>query len=116
MSAVTREAEHLFERMTRQEKERTYEKLWDDLNGDFPGIKSTPGVCGGVPRIGNHRIPVWSIWNARRLGISDKEILSGYPGLTSEDLQNAYRYAREHLEETERLIAENEFDDEVLAD
>ena len=38
-----------------------------DLDDAFPGIESTPGVCGGEPCIVRTRIPVWTLEQARRL-------------------------------------------------
>lgn len=73
-----------------------------------PGIYSTPGVCGGDPCVGRTRIPVWSLQNSRRLGIGDEDLLRDYPSLTSADLDNAWRYAEAHADETDRLIRLNE--------
>lgn len=74
----------------------------------FPGIESTPGVCGGEPCIVRTRIPVWLLVQARRLGTGESELLRAYPTLRAEDLANAWVYARGHAEEMDRQIANNE--------
>ena len=42
------------------------------------GIESTPGVCGGDPRIAGTRIPVWTLEHYRRLGLSEARILDAF--------------------------------------
>jgi len=79
-----------------------------DLGNTFPGIESTPGVCGGAARIGRTRIPVWGLVQARRLGTSETELLRWYPTLRAEDLANAWAYFRAHREEIEEQIRKNE--------
>jgi uncharacterized protein (DUF433 family) len=79
-----------------------------DLSDAYPGIESRPGVCGGEPCIVRTRIPVWVLEQARRLGVSEAELLHSYPTLRAEDLSNAWAYARSHREEINRQIGENE--------
>jgi uncharacterized protein (DUF433 family) len=79
-----------------------------DLGDAFPGIESTPGVCGGEARIVRTRIPVWVLEQARRLGVSEADLLCSYPTLRAEDLVHAWAYVRAHREEIERQIWENE--------
>jgi uncharacterized protein (DUF433 family) len=82
--------------------------LAQDLGDTFPGIESTPGVCGGAPRIVRTRIPVWVLVQARRLGVSEAELLRWYPTLRAEDLANAWAYFQAHQEEIEQQIRKNE--------
>lgn len=72
------------------------------------GIESTPGVCGGEPRIAGTRIPVWTLEQARRLGASEADLLRDYPGLRAADLVNAWSYVATHREEIEAQIRRNE--------
>ena len=72
-----------------------------------PGIDFKDGVCGGSARIVRTRIPVWTLEEARRQGMSDAAILSAYPSLTAEDLANGWNYARTHRAEMDREIGEN---------
>jgi uncharacterized protein (DUF433 family) len=72
------------------------------------GIESTPGVCGGEPRIAGTRIPVWTLEQGRRLGASEAELLRDYPTLRAVDLVNAWTYVAVHRKEIEAQIRANE--------
>jgi uncharacterized protein (DUF433 family) len=79
-----------------------------DIGDSFPGIETTPGVCGGEPCIVRTRIPAWVLEQGRRQGISEAELLRSYPTLRAEDLANVWAYVRAHREEIDRQIRENE--------
>lgn len=100
--------ETLLSAMTPGEKARLLQRIADDLGEAFPGIDSTPGVCGGEPRIVRTRIPVWLLEQARRLGTGEAELLRSYPTLRAEDLGHAWAYVRGHRSEIEQQIRENE--------
>ncbi|MBM3254614.1 MAG: DUF433 domain-containing protein [Candidatus Omnitrophica bacterium] len=102
------ELEKILETMTRGEKAELLQWIARDLGDAFPGIDSTPDVCGGEPRIVRTRIPVWVLIQARQLGISEADLLSSYPSLRTEDLSNAWAYYCSHKEEIEKQIKENE--------
>ena len=72
------------------------------------GIEATPGVCGGDPRISGTRVPVWTLEQYRRLGLSEAQILGTFPGLRAADLVNAWAYVTHHPDEIEDQILENE--------
>jgi uncharacterized protein (DUF433 family) len=72
------------------------------------GIESTPGVCGGDPRVAGTRIPVWTLEQYRRLGLSEAQILIAFPSLRAADLVNAWSYVADHPDEIEHQIRENE--------
>ncbi len=72
------------------------------------GIESTPEVCGGDPRIAGTRIPVWTLEQARRLGVSEADLLRDFPGLRAADLVNAWSYVAAHRGEIEEQIRANE--------
>jgi len=78
-----------------------------EVTDAFPGVDFQEGVCGGAARVVRTRIPVWTLEAARREGLGDGAILMAYPGLTAEDLANAWAYARNHREEMDREIAAN---------
>jgi uncharacterized protein (DUF433 family) len=59
----------------------------------IPQIESDPDITGGEARIIRTRIPVWLLVQARRLGMSDNDLLKSYPTLRPEDLVNAWMYA-----------------------
>src|SRR5207302_3891062 len=78
------------------------------VDDDFPGIESNPGVCGGEPCIVRTRIPVWVLAQARRLGTSEEDLLRSYPALRASDLADAWAYVRSHHLEIEEQIRVNE--------
>jgi len=102
------EVEKILGDMSRAEKAQVLQWVARDLGDAFPGIESNPQVCGGEPCIVRTRIPVWTLVQAKRLGLSEAELLRSYPTLRAEDLVNAWNYARAHPAEIEQHIRENE--------
>jgi uncharacterized protein (DUF433 family) len=102
------EAEALLARMSRAEKAQLLQVVVRDIGEAFPGIESIPGVQGGDPCIVRTRIPVWVLEQARRLGITEAELLLDYPSLRAEDLVNAWAYVRAHGSDIDRQIEEQE--------
>src|SRR5437660_6709470 len=96
--------------LSRGEKAQILQMVAKDIGDAYPGIESTPGVCGGEPCIVRTRIPVWLLEQARRLGTSEAEILRSYPSLRAEDLANAWAYVRSHRREIDKQIRVNEAD------
>ena len=74
----------------------------------MPGIQKTRRVCGDDAKVAHTRIPVWVLEQARRLGMSESQILRDYPGLTREILREAFAYAHAHPQEIEEAIRSNE--------
>jgi uncharacterized protein (DUF433 family) len=103
-------AEQLLAKLSRAERAQVLQWAARDLGDAFPGIESRPGVCGGEPCIVRTRIPVWVLEQARRLGVSEAELLRSYPTLRAEDLANAWAYVRSHRDEVSREIEANEAD------
>jgi len=106
--SVLQEAEKLLGEMKPAEKAHLLQYIVRDLGDAFPGVESRPDVCGGEPCIVRTRIPVWVLVHARKLGMSESDILRSYPSLRSEDLVNAWAYFRAHREDIEQQIRENE--------
>lgn len=102
------EAERLLSEMTRAEKAVLLKWIAGDLGDAFPGVESTPDVCGGEARIVRTRIPIWVLEQARRMGSSEAEILESFPTLRAEDLATAWAYVRSHRDEIDRDIHSNE--------
>jgi uncharacterized protein (DUF433 family) len=100
--------EKQLESLTRAEKAQLLQWVARDIGDSFPGIESTPRICGGEPCIVRTRIPVWVLEQSRRQGISEAELLRSYPTLRAEDLANAWAYVRAHRDEIDRQIHENE--------
>ena len=110
MTRALQEAEKLLTEMTRTEKAQLLQWMVSDLSNAFPGVESTPGVVGGAPRVVRTRIPVWVLEQARRLGVSEAELLRVYPTLRAEDLIHAWAYVRAHRAEIDEQIEANEQD------
>ncbi len=80
-------------------------------------VVSTPGTCGGRPRIDGHRITVEdvAIWH-ERMGMSADEIVSAYPTLTLSDVHGALAYYYENRERIDADIEEGKrIADEIRA-
>jgi len=106
--SLLQETEEYLSRLTRAEKAQVLQWVARDLGEAYPGVESTPGVCGGEPCLVRTRIPVWVLVRARELGTSEADLLRSYPTLHAEDLANAWAYARAHKDEIEQQIRENE--------
>jgi uncharacterized protein (DUF433 family) len=102
------EIEKLLSQMTRGEMAQLLQLVARDLGDAFPGIDTDPRVCGGEPRIVRTRIPIWTLEQARRLGISEADLLRSYPTLHAADLANAWAYVRAHRVEIDEQIRANE--------
>jgi uncharacterized protein (DUF433 family) len=80
-------------------------------------IVSTPGICGGKPRIDGHRITVQNIaiWH-EQLSQSPEEIAADYE-LTLAQIHAALAYYYDHREEIDRQIKEDdEFVEKMMAE
>lgn len=75
-------------------------------------IVSTPGTCGGKPRIAGTRIRVQDVVMWTEMGKSADEIVTSYRHLTLADVYAALAYYHDHREAIERQIKE---DDEFVA-
>jgi len=102
------EIEKVIARLSRAERATLLAHLAQDVAGAFPGIESTPDICGGEARLVRTRIPVWLLVRARELGSSEADLLRAYPSLRADDLTHAWRYARLHPEEIRDAIRRNE--------
>lgn len=102
------EIEALLAELTQAEKAMVLQRVAREIGDAFPGIESTPGVCGGDPAIVRTRIPVWLLERWRELGKTEAELLTMYPSLRAEDLANAWAFVRAHKSEVYRQIRQNE--------
>ena len=106
--SVLHEIEQLLSGMSRAEKAQVLQWVVRDLGDAFPGIESRPDVVGGSAGVRCTRIPVWVLERARRLGLSEAEIIAAFPTLQPEDLRHAWVYVWTHRDEINRDIDENE--------
>jgi len=77
------------------------------MTANEPVIRKTPDVVGGDACIRQTRIAVRMLVEARRLGLSDAQLLQDYPDLTQDDLNAAWTYATNNPDEIETAIREN---------
>ncbi len=63
----------------------------------FERITSNPGILGGKPCVKGTRISVEFILELLASGASRADILRDYPHLTSNDIEQAIRYAARFL-------------------
>lgn len=73
-------------------------------------VQTTAGVQGGEPCIRNTRITVHGLVEWRSLGRSDAQIISSIPGLTHEDLVEAWAYYEKHRKEIDDIIRQHRED------
>ena len=102
------EVRRLLPSLSRGEKAQVLKWVVQEMGDDFPGIDSSPNVCGGDPCIARTRIPVWLLERYRRLGVTERDLLDSYPSLRAEDLANAWAFARIHAAEIDDQILSNE--------
>lgn len=108
--ADLKDVEDLIPSLSPGERAQVLKWVVRELGDAFPGIDVSPQVCGGEPCIVRTRIPVWLLERARRMGLSEQELLAAYPSLRAEDLVNAWAYARSHSGEIGKQIQDNEDD------
>jgi uncharacterized protein (DUF433 family) len=108
MSTALDSIHEMLARLSPGEKAQVLQWIARDLAGGVPGIDKTPGVCGGEARVVRTRIPVWTLEQARRLGVSEATLLASFPTLRAEDLGNAWAYARQNPDEIDQAISANE--------
>ncbi len=70
----------------------------------FGRITHTPGVMGGKACIRGMRVTVAQVLRMLANGMTTSEILSDYPYLEAQDIQEALTYAAWRLEEREESM------------
>ncbi|MGB6043335.1 MAG: DUF433 domain-containing protein [Pirellulales bacterium] len=80
-------------------------------------IESTPGTCGGKPRVSGTRIRVQDIVLWTEQGRSPDEIVNDYPQLTLSDVHAALAYYHDNQQRIEADIrAGDDLVDRMMAD
>ncbi|MEH2347448.1 MAG: DUF433 domain-containing protein [Nostoc sp.] len=90
------------------EKAAIIQSLTQTINIGAEGITTTPGICGGKAYIAGTSIATWLLVEARRLGITEVQILQDYPHIGAADLVNAWIHGDAYPEEIEAAIRANE--------
>lgn len=70
----------------------------------YKWIVKVRGICGGEPTIKGTRVPVRALIAYYKQGMEIVEILEGFPGITPNQLHEAFAYYYDNQEEIERLI------------
>lgn len=68
---------------------------------------------GGVPCIGNSRIPVWVLVSLKKQGTNDGDLLRAYPSLQASDLEAAWGYYTVYSDEINAQIKAQSDEDEL---
>ena len=102
------QVERLLPEMTRSEKAQLIKWAIGVPEYGFPGVESTPGVCGGSVCIVRTRISVWSLVAYKNIGVSDETLLENFPTLRKADLINAWNYYAINQAEIDQEIREND--------
>ncbi len=103
-----KERENQILALSATEKAAIMQSLNQSIEIGAKGISKTPGVCGGEACIAGTRIAVWILVEARRLGISEAQLLQDYPHISAGDLVNAWAYADAYPQEIVAVIHANE--------
>lgn len=113
MNAVNtlKETELVIARLSKSDKKQILRWLERDIENGIAGIEKSADIMGGAACIRRTRIPVWLLQQARTQGVSEADLFHNYPGLTAEDLVNAWAYVAANSEEIANRIADNERED-----
>ena len=68
-------------------------KCFHSAMTNFPRITVDPQQMGGVPCLRGLRIPVATVLKMLAAGLSEREILTEYPDIESDDIRECLRYA-----------------------
>ncbi|MCU0468777.1 MAG: DUF433 domain-containing protein [Arcicella sp.] len=107
MTVSLRELTALVSKLSSTKKAQLLYSISKDLADTFPGIEKTPDVCGGSACIIRTRIPVWTLVSFKKIGISETMLLSSYPALRKQDLNNAWAYYKANKHEIDNDISQN---------
>jgi uncharacterized protein (DUF433 family) len=76
---------------------------------DTPHIVTTPGICGGKPRIEGTSVRVQDVVLLSKLQkLSPQEIMFGYPQVTLAQVHAALAYYHDHAEAINKQIQEDD--------
>lgn len=105
---TTQELERQLLALSPSDRLQAIQILLQATSGSARGMTKTPGVMGGDACIAKTRIPVWLLVGYRQQGMSDGQILEGYPDLTATDLVAVWAYANVYADEVEAALKAQE--------
>ena len=108
--ATIEETERVIAGLSKTAKRQLLRRLSSDIAAGPSSIEKNRDIMGGAACIRGTRIPVWLLEQARSQGVSEADLLRNYPGLTAEDLVNAWDYVEANRDEIAAAIEANERD------
>ena len=97
----------LVSKLSSTKKAQLLYTILKDLGDTFPGIEKTVNICGGSACVIRTRIPVWTLVSFKKMGMNDATILTSYPSLRQQDLNNVWAYYKAKKHEIDTDIQEN---------
>ena len=82
---------------------------------NHPYVTSKKGVCGGRSVIRGTRIPVWSLIQWYKQGMTIEVIMREFPQLKPSQVHDAFSYYYDNRKEIENDIAENKAEPHAVA-
>ena len=110
MTLSFQQIEVLVAQWTFEQKIQLLNFMGKTLYQTYTGIEKTYNVCGGSACVVRTRIPVWTLVEYKRLGLTDEALLDAYPTLIQQDLIHAWAYYAENKKEIDQDIFENNQD------
>jgi uncharacterized protein (DUF433 family) len=109
---VTQELEQSLRSLSPDEQVTAIQILVEAIENKSRGIAKVPAVMGGEACVRGTRIPVWLLVSYRNQGMTDGDILKGYPDLSAADLCCVWAYSNAYDAEIMAAIRDqNEIDE-----
>jgi len=80
-----------------------------------PYVTSKKGVCGGRSIVRGTRIPVWSLIQWYKQGMSIEDVMREFPQLRPAQVHDAFSYYYDNRKEIEKDVNENEMEPQAVA-
>ena len=82
---------------------------------NHPYVTNKKGVCGGRSVVRGTRIPVWSLIQWYKQGMTIEDIMREFPQLKPAQVHDAFSYYYDNRKEIEKDITENETEPHAVA-
>ncbi len=80
-----------------------------------PYVTSKKGVCGGRSIVRGTRIPVWSLIQWYKQGMTIEDVVREFPRLKPAQVHDAFSYYYDNRKEIEKDMAENVMEPRAVA-
>jgi uncharacterized protein (DUF433 family) len=101
---MTQELEQSLRSLSPDDQVMAVQILVEAIESKSRGVTKVPGVMGGEACLRGTRIPVWLLVSYRNQGMTDGDILKGYPDLSAADLCCVWAYATAYGDEIAAAI------------